>query len=318
MPGPTKAVTQYTPRANPTETALTSIIKPSPDGYVPRNDKVALYEGPDAHNPCLDIPEGSLDVFNVVTGRRQLNEDDYPLPRRHMVEKEAEADLDADGSQKLQNRHLEGDTIVPGKGWEVWDEPQGVCDGTYNVTCDRHTKSECVLLGHHDFRGAVVGNEFSGWLVMTLKDLKEGIIILKLHTWHVPDESTITLGWTTVNNEQQRHRLGESWIQWDEASEPASQKYDLDQPDQRLTMRSYDTPELPDEFIFEYAIDGKVTTLTKSEFLEQKKLIQRVVETITMLDDPNFTEGARDVEIAIRLRGCGRKVVFGVSHVYWA
>jgi hypothetical protein len=279
---------------------------------------VALYEGPDAHNPCLDIPEGSIDVFNVVTGRRQLNEDDFPLPIRHMVETASEADLNGNsGTQPVRNRYLEGE-IVPGKGWEVWDEPQGVCDGTYNVTCDRHTKSECVLLGHHDFRGAIVGNEFSGWLVMTLKDLKEGIIILKLHTWHTPDESSVTQGWTKVNNERPRHRLGESWIQSDEALDDASQTYQLDEPGERMTMRSYDTPELPEEFFFEFAIDGKVTTLTKSEFLEQKKLIQRVVETITMLDDPHFTDVARDVEIAIRLGGCGRNVVFGVSHVYWA
>ncbi len=308
-------MTQYTPRANPRETALTSIIKPSPDGYVPTNDKVALYEGPDAHNPCNDIPEGSIDVFNVVTGRRQLNEDDFPLPTRHLADKEANAS--AVGSRKLRNRHLEGD-IVPGKGWEVWEEPQGTCDGTYNVTCDRYTKSECVLLGHHDYRGAVIGNEFSGWLVMTLKDLKEGIIILKLHTWHTPDESTITQGWTSVDNVQQRQRLGESWIQWDEASDPASETYNLDESGERMIMRSYDTPELPEEFVFEYAIDGKVTSLTKTEFLEQKKIIQRVVETITVLDDPTFTEEARDVEIAIRLRFCGRTVVFGVSHVYWA
>jgi hypothetical protein len=83
-------------------------------------------------------------------------------------------------------------------------------------------------------------------------------------------------------------------------------------------MRSYDTPDLPDTFIFEYAIDGKVTTLTKDQFLEQKKQIQRVVETLTLLDDPNFTAEAKHVEIAVRLRGCGRDCTFGVSHVYRA
>jgi hypothetical protein len=306
-------VTQYTPRANYHEVALTSIIKPAPDGYVPTNDKKALYDGPDAHNPCTDIPEGSLDVFNVVTGRRQLNEDDFPLPRWQLHEKEA--NFSAIGPKRSPNRLLEGD-IIPGKGWEVWEEPQGVCDGTYNVTCDRYTKSECVLLGHHDFRGAVIGNEFSGWLVMTLKDLKEGIIVLKLHTWHTAAESTLTEGWNSVDNARQR-RLGESWIQWDDSSDPI-QTDELEESGERMTMRSYDTPELPEEFVFEYAIDGKVTTLSKTEFLEQKKLLQRVVETITLLDDPNFTNEARDVEIAIRLRGSGRSVVFGVSHAYWA
>ena len=83
-------------------------------------------------------------------------------------------------------------------------------------------------------------------------------------------------------------------------------------------MRSYETPTLPDTFLFEYAIDGKITTLTRDQFLEQKKQIQRVVETLTLLDDPSFTSDAKDVEVAVRLKGCGRACTFGVSHIYWA
>ena len=82
---PTKAKTQYTPRANFDESALTSIIKPSPDGYIPINERTMLYEGPDAHNTCFDIPEGEVDVFNVVTGRRQLSGEDFqPLTPSNM------------------------------------------------------------------------------------------------------------------------------------------------------------------------------------------------------------------------------------------
>jgi hypothetical protein len=56
-------------------------------------------------------------------------------------------------------------------------------------------------------RGAIVGNEYSGWLVMTLEDLKEGIIVIKLHTWQIVSESTRTQGCNTVNNEHNRRRL---------------------------------------------------------------------------------------------------------------
>ena len=51
---------------------------------------------------------------------------------------------------------------------------------------------------------------------------------------------------------------------------------------------------------------------------EQKKQLQRVVETLTLLDDPDFTSESKAVEIAVRMRGCGRQCTFGVSHVYWA
>lgn len=304
---PMKARTQYTPRANPNESALTSIIKPTSDGYVPKNEKTNLYEGPNEHNTCSDIPEGEVDVFNVVTGRR-LNEED--LQAQSPVD-ESKVGVSTPADTTPANRDLE-DGITPGKGWEVWGEPPGLCDGTYNATCARWTNDECVMYGHHDARGAVIGNEYSGWLVMTLKDLKEGVVVLKLHSWHTENESTVTKDWMSVNNVQERRRLGQS------QSSKRSQ-YDVDDPAaNRILMRSYDTPELPDGFVFEYAIDGAVTTLTKDQFADKKKQLQRVVETITILDDPNFTSESKDVEIAIRLRGSGRSVTFGVSHVYWA
>jgi hypothetical protein len=301
-----QARTQYTPRANYEETALSSIIKPTKDSYVPTNVKDPLYEGPDAHNTCFDVPDDAIDVFNVVTNRRLEEHDDMSLsiPRVSNVVPSHHSGKSA--NPKTSNRQLED--IIPGSGWEIWDEPQGICDGTYNNTCNRWTGNECVLYGHHDYRGAIIGNEYSGWLVMTLKDLKEGIIILKLHTWHREDESTRTKGWETVDNKRALRRL----------ETDSNAESDLDESEERMIMRSYDTPDLPDSFELEYAIDGQITTLDKKKFLEQKKQLQRVVETLTMLDDPNFTDQARDVEIAIRLKGSGRGIVFGVSHVYWA
>jgi len=300
-----KAKTQYTPRSNFYDTALTSIIKPTTDGYVPENKNTMLYDGPDAHNTCFDIPEGEVDVFNVATGRRQLVELDFQVQSQTTVES------DSLGEGALLNanipRHLE-DSITPGKGWEVHGEPPGLCDGTYNVTCGRSTESDCVLYGHHDGRGAVIGNEFSGWLVMNLKDLKEGVIILKLHTWHTEDEKSIAQD--IDPDGRQRRQLRQT-------SQVKANKEHHEIVDRMLT-RDYNTPDLPDEFVFEYAIDGKITTLTKDQFLEEKKQIDRVVETITILDDPNFTSETKDVEIAIRLRGSGKAIVFGVSHVYWA
>lgn len=288
---------------------MSSIIKAATDGYVPTNEKEPLYEGPDAHNTCFDIPDDSIDVFNVASNRRLEDEDDdYLLSRIPKLSGKARSnDIDRVVASEQSTRNLEA--IVPGSGWEIWDEPQGICDGTYNNTCNRWTGNECVLYGHHDYRGAIIGNEYSGWLVMTLKDLKEGIIILKLHTWHTEDENTRTKGWTSVDNKRALRR---------HATDSSQLESELVEPIDRSLMRSYDTPDLPDSFELEYAIDGKITTLNKKEFLEQKQQLQRVVETLTVLDDPNFTDKAKDVEIAVRLKGSGSAIVFGVSHVYWA
>mmetsp|Transcript_17057 Transcript_17057/g.47915 ORF Transcript_17057/g.47915 Transcript_17057/m.47915 type:complete len:918 (+) Transcript_17057:96-2849(+) len=332
---PMQARTQYTPRANPEQTSLTSIIKPTSDGWVPKNNAELLYTGPDAHNTCYDIPDGELDVYAVVAGRRRHRnleagheDENGTTPRRLDITPALtpQHNLSTDGNvgnsntqsstdtlyatddteAKRQHRQLD-DAIVPGKGWGVFDEPAGYCDGTFDAVCALQADNECALYGHHDARGALVGNELSGWLVMKLSDLVEGIIVLKLHTWHTDNESTLTQGWTSVNNQRTRN-LRESPVHHQTSSIPQ----------ERNLMRSYDTPELPDAFVFEYAINGKITSLNKKDFLEKKKQVQRVVETITLLDDASFTSKPQDVEVAVRMRNCGRQCTFGVSHIYWA
>ena len=141
---------------------------------------------------------------------------------------------------------------------------------------------------------------------------------MKLHTWHYENENTITQGWTSVNNEARYLRersLRELDTDFDEGS---GEEFESQSADRLLGIRSTDTPPLPDTMVFEYAIDGKVYSLPRDEFLAKKQQLQRVVETLTILDDPDFTSEPKDVEIAIRMRGCARDCTFGLSHVYWA
>lgn len=294
---PMNGRTQYTPRAQPDERSISALIKPTPDGFVPKNEKVALYDGPDVHIAAFDIPEGAIDVVSIVENRRRRLEE---TSEQRQVSK-------SQTTKANQSRNL-GDEIVPGKGWQVFGEPQGFCDGTYEAICGRSTDNDCILAGHHDGRGAVIGNEYAGWLVLQLKDVKDGIIVAKLHTWHYENENTRTAGWKTVNDERQLR--GEK------------RKVDgrlKDSNIERSLMRSYETPELPDGFVFDFAINGKITSWNKAQFLDEKKQIQRVVETVTLLDDEDFSNGeAQEVEVAIRLRGCGTTCVFGLSHIYWA
>lgn len=298
---PMQARSMYTPRNNPQETSITSILKPAPDGYVPRNEEKLVYEGPDVHNPCNDIPAGSVDVLAIVSGRRRLEEEGYAsvsaagatvLLSTHPVN--ASNSASSFSSIPLVERNLV-DGIVPGKGWQVRDEPPGQCDGEYNSVCGRGRNDRCPLERHHDARGVIIGNEYAGWLVMELPNLKEGIIVLKLLTYLPPDLNTRTEGWTTVNNEGRRLKV---------------------EPPEPRQLRKVD--DLPETFMFDFAIDGKITTLNKGEFVDRLKEPQRVLEVITLLDDPNFTSTVKNVEVAFRMRGCGRACSFALSHVYWA
>ena len=69
----------------------------------------------------------------------------------------------------------------------------------------------------------------------------------------------------------------------------------------------------------EYAIDGMITCLKKEEFLRSIHQIRRNGETITILKNPNRTRGVeKEVEIALRLKGCDRIKTFHLSQVYWS
>ena len=71
-----------------------------------------------------------------------------------------------------------------------------------------------------------------------------------------------------------------------------------------------------DEFAFEYAVGGKMTTLNGNLFVEKVKEILPGEQFLTIMDD---NEGsARNIEVGIRLRGCGRDTTLKLTHVYWA
>eukprot|EP00547_Thalassionema_nitzschioides_P003449 CAMPEP_0194200592 /NCGR_PEP_ID=MMETSP0156-20130528/1126_1 /TAXON_ID=33649 /ORGANISM="Thalassionema nitzschioides, Strain L26-B" /LENGTH=895 /DNA_ID=CAMNT_0038925605 /DNA_START=103 /DNA_END=2790 /DNA_ORIENTATION=- len=282
---PLNGRTQYTPRADYEGASLTTLVKPAPSGRAPKNELKALYDGPDMHIPAYDIPEGQVDVLSIVMGRRrQLRQ--RQRRRRLSSEPETHSKEEPAIATIVQQQDRQLDEIVPGEGWDIAMEPQGICDGSYDAVCSHDTKQECFLLGHHDGRGAIVGSEYAGWLVMTLPKVQKGLIVVKLQTWHTKDENPTTSRWKSVNNE-------------------------------RKLMRSYNTPTLNNEtFAFDYAIDGEITTLNTQEFLERKHNLQRVVETMTLLNDEDWKD-EKDVEVAIRIRGTD-DMVLGVSHVYWA
>ena len=63
--------------------------------------------------------------------------------------------------------------------------------------------------------------------------------------------------------------------------------------------------------------DGKITTLDKKNFEEKVKKPRDNLELLTVLDDATVKDG-KDIEVAIRMRDCGRDCTFALTHVYWA
>ena len=91
----------------PEERSISALVKPASDGYVPRNEKVALYEGPDVHIPDFDIPEGQVDVVAILENRRRRLDQNTAEHDENDVEH-------AVRNQSPTARRLD-DAIVPGK-----------------------------------------------------------------------------------------------------------------------------------------------------------------------------------------------------------
>lgn len=250
------------------------------------------YEGPDVHNSCYDVPNGGVDVVPIVSNRRYL-EGVFPATS------EAGPDSSADHvvlQETSKTREL-ADAIVPGEGWEVMWEKPGTCGGQYESICGRQRSDACPLLGYHDSQGTLVGNEYSGWLVFDLPDVSEGIIIIRMIFGLKATDNPRTEGWSSVNNERRTENA--------RSGSPSSDRRDL-QDDQ-----------IPDDLIFEFAINGKVTSWDKKTLIEKSSRPQKMVDLWTLLDDPDFAAKGK-VELAIRLKGCGNRCTVGVPHVYWS
>jgi hypothetical protein len=197
-------------------------------------------------------------------------------------------------------------SLVPGKGW--WLDTKAAadnCHGSYDNFCGKDAGHSCLLYGHHDHRGGLLFDGFSGWLIMRLTNFQKGIIMLKMDDRNDGD-NWATYGWECENNE---------------CGDQTKDSNNVDQALDSAAEATHGRRMQECEFVFEFAIDGVVTSWTREQFEEKKQGIARVVNIWTLMDDPNYDASrseAGEVEFAVRQRGCGRRSPFLLTHVYWA
>lgn len=184
---PLQARTEVTPRANPNDSNIISVLEPTGDGSKPSLSEKMLYEGPDVLNPSLMVPSDEINVHDIIINRR-----------RELFEWQANFDYEFDSNGaafEIQGstvpkfylrRNTGSNEIVAGKGWEL-DTLPGTCDGSTTAICGRQPSSDCLLYGHMNYDGGLVGDESSGWLVMNLSDVAKGIVMIKVETALLPD-----------------------------------------------------------------------------------------------------------------------------------
>ena len=251
--------TEYTPRANPKETSIRSILHLDHDIATPQ----IVYEGDDVENP-IRLPNGEVDAVELLDlegKRRRLSRSangDVMMATHNSTTRVVD---------NVQSRRNERRTeeISPGKGWQLKHSYGDDCDGSFSssTSCGRISSNNCLLEGHQGSRGGIWGNESTGWLVLQSITTENGYIAMNLE-------------------------IGGQ--------------------------------HLPESFTFEYAIDGTITKLDKSQLVE--KLIQPVpgVSLLTVYDDEKSTE-EKDIAVSIRVAGCSNDsedCQFALTHVYWS
>lgn len=289
---PMQARTEFTPRYNAASTSIRSIVKATNSPMVAA--RAAPYDPPEMDNPNLHPPPGSLDVLAVVEGGVS-----FTPTLGHARRRDSLAPIKYSSGQGGSSVDP---NIQPGKGWFLY-APFGsdMCDGEYHSWCKREGDLNCLLTGHNDDRGQLVFDSLSGWGIFQLSNLREGLIVIKYHDWLPSNYNIATNGWCNIDN-----------IPPCPGESRALAK-------EQIRQLKAPPPEYCETFLFEFAIDGKITTWNKDEFVAHLVPAQRVVQISTLLDDPDYTGGeTRDVELAIRMSGCGRQKVFGLTHIYWA
>ena len=308
---PLRGRTEFTPRLNAHATSIRSLIK---GGTVPQQVEPNLYDPPDVHNSKLD--EGEVDLVNIL----ENGVDFVPLLGRKRRIQERQLHEQRTKQWQSQGSSFNPD-IQPGLGWrlDTRSAPDN-CDGSYDSFCGRSNSEVCLLSGHNDYRGGLHFDGVSGWLILTLPQLRHGLITVKIEDWR--DPNPVTVGWTCENNANCTRQLRGTGVEAvgsekemaEELADRSVSSVDV------LGGRQLVAPYCP-EFEFEFALDGQITTWNLEEWQARQQLAQRVVQLWTLLDDPDFNGNGgapRDVELALRMKGCGRTKAFHLTHIYWA
>jgi len=307
-----KGMSEFTPINRGYHNSISKHTKTAPNGYKPHVTSEALYEGVDILPPFWKVPEGHVDVHaiaiastyaapeldNVWVDDNGDDDTEEAESSRRMLRKAATELLavnnvseSTEGDGAGDKRYLKGDEVVPGQGWMISatasEEVTGYCDGSPMCSdCKRSINRDCLLSGQNDGRSQVSGDGLSGWLVVNVPDVKEGLIFARLEWWHARRISQ-TDGWTEVNNGIGGRLLGkvEAW---------------------------------PDDLFFDIAVNGKIVkTYNYEEMMAKTGEIAYNESFYPLVDDKSVTG---DVELGLRMRSekDPRMAGMAVTHIYWA
>ena len=296
-----KARSEFTPRAYPDHSNIRTLMPPTQVEHI-NDPPESVYQPPDVFNENLHPPVGAVDVLSII---------EAGVPYK--------SNLSPDYSHFYPKPKFEKNPTVPvGKGYHL-NTYSGFCDGSVDSWCNKGSDQNCLLYNHNDGRNGLIMDSYCGWMVTNLPELKHGFIALKFESWHASKENPKTKSWNSVNNEK-RELYEENDRTFLRSSADLKQGNSVGYHGvEERNLKKAKVPDYCSDFRFEYSVDGKVTSLTKDEFVKRTGVIQRVVEVIPIVEDPSLTGGEeKEIEFAFRITGCENDKTFSVTHIYWA
>jgi len=216
-----------------------------------------------------------------------------------------------------KSRHTQAtvETISPGKGWILGGYPSaGFCDGSSNSECQRQDGDSCLAANTNDSRGVISGDNMSGWLVIQIPRLENGLILARMEWWH-PMHTT---DWTEVNNggnEDERRQLLEGQMN-------NFNDFTIDDRTGEHRQTKAAPPPLVDDFEFDIALDGRIVkTWNATEYKRLAAEISYNEAIFPIYDDENTVE-PDGVQLAFRVRSASTDPkahrAISITHIYYS
>lgn len=284
---PLQGATQHTPRAGP---SITDIMRPGPGG-VPNNPQRVMYEGYDVHNACFDPPQGTPDVVGIVSGRRRLSqkglllEDTSAYEDVSLLQSMPAAFALIHQARMTSNRKLQ--QSYPNRREQSIQSGDGwqVVNETPGQ-CDGEYTSIC-------------GRQAASICPLLGHHDSQGEV-----------RGGDSAGWIVLGLENMEHGIVILGLHLSDASTKERR---------RLGPGIDSIENLPDSFSFDVAIDGKISTWNKEEFVKRfRPQIHRGFDALVVLDEESDSSPSTMVEVGFRLRECGTSCSLGITHVFWA
>ena len=202
------AYTEWTPRVNPMFNRIKNITES--ELADPSKNLIELYENVDLRPLQWEVPNNTVDVHMIaIATNLSVNEnktisdafphnfgdgdddddvlgdddvfgpdpgDDPPRRARNLGTSRTDQEIP---QQRMDVSRSLFNADASASKWAIYKAPIGFCDGSAQSRCNRALGNTCLVANYNHFKAGVLGRGDGGWLHLTLRNFKEGIVLVR-------------------------------------------------------------------------------------------------------------------------------------------